>query len=68
VCARKNRDADGVRIFLNRGLDNLLRSLVKSGVDDFHPRVTQGACDDLGPPVVAVETGLSDDHTDFLRH
>jgi hypothetical protein len=39
---------------------------MKAGVDDFHASVTQRACHDLCAPIVAVEAGLCDDHTD--RH
>src|SRR5207244_5554390 len=68
VRAGEDRDADRVRILLDRGLDDLLRRLVETGVDDLHPRVTQRTCDDLRPPVVTVETGFCYDHTDLARH
>ena len=39
VRAREDRDADGVRILLDHGFDDLLRRLVEPGVDDLHTRV-----------------------------
>ena len=36
-------------------------------VDHFHPGVTQGTGDDLGAPVVAVETGLGDNNTNLSQ-
>ena len=39
VRAGEDRDADGVRVLLDRGLDDLLRRLVETGVDDLHTRV-----------------------------
>src|SRR5262249_50874215 len=68
VRAGEDRDADGVRVLLDRGLHDLLRRLVQARVDDLHPRVPQRACDDLGAPVVAVETGLRDHQADLAVH
>ena len=65
VRAGEDRDADGVRVLLDRGLDDLLRGLVKAGVDDLHTRVAKGAGDDLGPAVMPVQTGLGDDHANL---
>src|SRR3954469_7422974 len=39
-------EADGVRVLLKGGLDDLLRRLVQAGVDDLHAGVAQGAGDD----------------------
>ena len=68
VRAGEDRDADGVRVLLDRGLDDLLRRLVEPRVDDLHARVPQGSRDDLRAAVVAVETGLRDDHSYRARH
>ena len=66
--AGEDRDADGVRVLLDRRLDDLLRRLVQPGVDHFHPSVTQRACNYLCPPVVPVESGLGDDDADLPGH
>ena len=68
VRAGEDRDPDRVGVLLDRGLDDLLRRLVQTGVDDFHPRVTQRTCDDLGAPVVPVETGFCYDDTNLAGH
>ncbi len=56
--------ADGVRVLLDRRLDDLFRGLVEAGVDDLHAGVAQRPRDDLGTPVVAVETRLGYHHPD----
>ena len=61
VRSGENRDADGVCVLLDRGLDDLLGRLMEARVDHLHAGVTQGAGDDLGAAVVSVETGLGDD-------
>ena len=66
VRAGKNGQADDVHIFLNGGGSNHFRSLPQAGVDHFHAGVAQGARDDLGAAVVAVETGLGDQNANFL--
>src|ERR671915_1129284 len=58
VRAGEDGDADGVRVLLDRRLDDLLGRLVKPRIDDLHPGVAKRAGDDLGASVVAVETGL----------
>ena len=68
VRAGEDRDADGVRVLLDRGLDDLLGRLVQPGVDDLHARVAERAGDDLRAAVVAVETGLCDHDPDLPRH
>ena len=42
--------------------------LVQAGVDHLHARVAQGAGDDLGAAIVAVQAGLRDDDTDRAVH
>ena len=68
VRAGEDRDANGVRVLLDRGLHDLLRGLVETRVDHLHSRVPQGAGDDLRAPVVPVQTRLGDHYTDPLRH
>ena len=68
VRAREDRDADRVRVLLDRGLDDLLRCLVEAGVDHLHTRVAERPGDDLGAAVVSVEAGLGDDHANPLPH
>ncbi len=54
----EDRQADQVGVLLDRGLDDLLGRLVEAGVDHLVTGVAQGARDDLGAAVVAVETRL----------
>ena len=54
-----------VGVLLERGRGDHLRRLAQAGVDDFHAGVAQGAGDDLGAAVVAVETRLGDDDSSF---
>jgi hypothetical protein len=68
VGAGEDRDADRVRVLLDRRLDDLLRRLVETGVDDLHPGVPEGSGDDLGAAVVPVQAGLRDHHTDLAGH
>ena len=65
VRAGEDRDADGVGVLLDRGLDDLLRRLVEAGVDDLHAGVAERAGDDLRAAVVPVEAGLRDDDADL---
>ncbi len=66
--AREERQADGVGILLDHGLDHLLGRLVQSGVDDFEARIPEGSGYDLGAAVVPVETGLGHDHSVWSFH
>ena len=67
VRAGEDRDANHVRILLQRRLDDLLRRLAQAGVDHFHPGIAQRTGDHLRAPVVAVETRLRDDDADASR-
>ena len=53
---------DHVDVFLEGGLGDHLRGLADTRVDDFHASVAEGARDDLGTAVVAIEAGLGDEH------
>ena len=68
VRSGEDRDADGVGVLLNGGLDDLLRRLMKAGVDHLHPGVAKRACDDLGAAVMAVETGFCDHDSNLSCH
>ena len=68
VGAGEHRQADGVGVLLDDGLDDLLRRLVQAGVDDLHAGVAQRARHDLGAAVVPVEARLGDDHPDAFVH
>ena len=68
VGAGEHREADGVGVLLDDGLDDLLGRLVQAGVDDLHAGVAQRARHDLGAAVVPVEAGLGDDHPDAFVH
>src|SRR4029079_4132644 len=66
--ARVQRETYCFGVFLDRGLDDLLRRLVQARVDHLEARVTQRPRDDLRAAVVAVEAGLRDDHAVRLGH
>ena len=55
-------------VLLDRGLDDLLRRLVETGVDDLHPGVAKRPGDDLRAAIVTVKTRLRDHHSDLARH
>ena len=59
--AREKGQPDGVGILLHHGLHHLFGRLVEARVDDLEAGVAQGPGDDLGPPVVSVETRLGHD-------
>ena len=65
VGAREDRQADGVRVLLQRRGDDLFGRLAEAGVDHLHAGIAQRARDDLGAAVVAVEPGLGDNDADF---
>ena len=58
MCSGEDAEADAVDVFLNRGVDDHLRRLAKTGVNDFHTGVAESAGDDFGAAIVAVESGL----------
>ncbi len=69
VRAGKDRKADDVDVFLQRGGGDHFRRLAQAGVDHFHAGVAQRARDHFGAAVVAVEAGLGDQHAYlFLWH
>jgi len=68
VGAGEDGDPDRVRVLLNGGLDDLLGRLVEACVDDLHTCVAKGAGDDLRAPIVAVQTGLRNNHANFSGH
>src|SRR5439155_6275829 len=61
VGARQHAEPDGVGILLERGGHHLLRRLVEARVDDLDAGVAEGARDDLGTAIVAVEPRFGDD-------
>jgi hypothetical protein len=65
VSAGEDREPDGVRVLLDRGLGDLLGGLVQARVDHLHAGIAQCAGDDLRSAVVAVQSGLGDDDPDF---
>jgi len=68
VRAGQDRHAHSVGVLLDGSLDDLLRRLVKTRVDDLHPGITQGSSDDLRAAIVAVQTGLCDHYSNRPRH
>ena len=63
----ENGQADDVGVFLQRRGDDLLRCLPEAGVDNLHACVAQCTRDHLRPTVVAVESRLGDDYSDFIQ-
>ena len=57
---------DDVDVFLLGGGGDHLGGLAQAGVDHFHPGVAQGARDDLGAAIVAVQARLGNQHPDLL--
>ena len=53
-------EADAVDVLLDGGGDDHLGGLTKAGVDYLHSGVAEGAGDDFGAAVVAVEAGFCD--------
>jgi hypothetical protein len=68
VRAGKDGQTNHIGVFLQSGADNLLRCLAKARIDYLHAGVPERASDDLGAAVVAVETRLGNDNSDFLAH
>src|SRR5208282_3852507 len=69
VRAGEDREADHVDVFLDGGGGDHLGGLTQAGVDYLHASVTQGAGDDFGAAVVAIQARLSNQHSYFLfRH
>jgi len=68
VCAREQRESECVSILLDDRLDDLFGRLVKSRVDDLKAGVAQGARNDFGAPIMAIETGLRDDDSIRALH
>ena len=65
---RQQREAQRVGVLLDHCFHDLFGRLMQSGVDDLETRVAQGARDDLGAAVVAVQTGLGDHNTVGTLH
>ena len=61
--AGQDREPDAVHVLLDRGRDDLLRSLVQTGVNHFETGIAKGAGDDLGAAVMAVQTRFSHQHS-----
>src|SRR5258706_8084036 len=66
VGAGEDGEADDVYVFLDGRGGNHLRRLTEAGVDHFHAGVAQGAGDDFGATVVAIQSGLGNQNSDFL--
>ena len=64
VRAGQAGQGDDVDVLVEGHARNGLRRLPQAGVDDLHAGVHEGAHDDLGALVVAVEAGLGQQHLD----
>ncbi len=61
VGAAQNRQADHIRVFLQRRRGNLLGRLAQPRVNHFHAGIPERPGDHLGTAVVPIESGLGDD-------
>ena len=66
--AREQREADGVDVFLQRRLGDLLGGLVQTGVDDLEAVIAQRPGDGLRAAVMAVQTRLGNDDSVWPLH
>src|SRR6267378_81952 len=55
VSAGEYGETDDVDVFLDRSRGDHFRGLTQAGVDDFHASVAEGAGDDFGASVMAVQ-------------
>src|SRR5262249_36248109 len=67
VRAGVDTQADRIHILLNRHADDLLRCLMETGIDHFHPGVTQRARNQFDAPVMPVEPYFADQNTEVRR-
>ena len=58
VCARQDRKADHVDVFLNCSAHYHFRRLAQSGIDDFHAGVAQRAGDHFRAAIMTVQAGV----------
>jgi hypothetical protein len=61
--AGKYRKPDDVHIFLKGGFYDHFWRLPQPGIDDFHARITQGACDDFCTAIMPIQTRFGDQNT-----
>ena len=66
VRAGEDAQADDIDVFLERGFGDHLGGLADARVDHFAAAVAEGASDNLGAAVVAVQSGLCDEDADLL--
>ena len=64
----KDGQSDELDVFLKCGVHYHLRSLTQAGVNDFHACVAERPRDNLGPPVVTVQTWFGDQNPDGVIH
>jgi len=64
VRSGKNAEADAVYVFFDGRLDDAFRGFTETGVEHFHAGIAEGAGDDLGAAVVAVEAGFGYEYAD----
>jgi len=66
VRAGEDGETDDVDVFLDGCGGDHLGSLAKAGVDDLHAGIAQGASDDFGAAVMAIQARLSNQHPYLL--
>src|SRR5690606_34804353 len=64
--AGENAETDDIDVFLEGGFGDHFGRLADAGVDHLAATVAQGAGDDLGTAIMAIEARLRDENADFL--
>lgn len=61
-----NREADGIDIFLERGVNNFFSRIVNAKIDDLDAGISERPGNYFHAPVMAVQSGLGDENAEFL--
>ena len=64
VRAGQDAEPDAVHVLLDGGIDDHLRRLSQTGIDDLHAGVAKCSCDYFRAAVMAVEARLGNQHAD----
>ncbi len=68
VSTRKGGEAEETGVFISDGVNDLLGCASKTGVNHLMPGISQGACNDFRPSVVAVQPGFRNDDAQGVLH